>query len=82
MLVAMWGVIFTVIILRSNHDILDTPILSDNARQIYKADKDNFIIYRVYPSEFMTADGSLQLDMAVYAEKAGEFEIGVWIEWT
>lgn len=82
LLVAMWGVIFTVIILRSNHDILDTPILSDNARQIYKADKDNFIIYRVYPSEFMTADGSLQLDMAVYAEKAGEFEIGVRIAWT
>lgn len=81
-LVAVWAFILLTIYLRSDDDILETPILSDEARAVYNADKDNFIMYRIYTQEFMTGDGSLQLSTAVYAESAHEFEIGVRIAWT
>ncbi len=78
----IWGLILLTIFLRGDDDILETPILSDEARAIYSADKDNFIVYRVHPAVFMTGDGSLQLSSAVYAESAHEFEIGTRIAWT
>lgn len=82
LMAAVWIVILAIIILRSNHEILETPILSDGAREIYSSDKAGFVMYRVYSQDFMTTDGSLQLANGVYAESAHEFEIGVRIAWT
>lgn len=79
---AIWALVLLSIMLRRDDAILETPILSENARKLYLSGKEDFPLYRVYPPEFMTADGALQLSTPVYAPKAGEFEIGVRIAWS
>ena len=78
----VWVFILLSIFLRRDDAILKTPILSANARKIYTENKNDFPIYEVHTKEHMNYDGSFQLETNVYAEKAGELEIGLRIAWT
>jgi hypothetical protein len=58
-------------------DLIKELHFSDEARQLYESDKQNFVVYKINTQEFMNYDGTLQLKNIVCAETAGEFEIGV-----
>ncbi len=80
LMVLVWVFIFGTMILRKNDKIVETPILSDKAREIYTQNPDDFPVYIVHTKEFMNEDGDIQLIDSVYAEKANEFEVGLRIK--
>lgn len=76
----VWIVIFAVIALRSNDDIVETPLLSEKARSQYTASPESFEVYEVHTADFMNSDGTIQLITTVYAEDAHELEVGLRIK--
>lgn len=78
----VWICIIGVIILRSDDDLVETPILSEKGRDVYLTDRNNFEFYTVHTADFMNDDGSVQLKNNVYAADAHELEVGVRVAWT
>ncbi len=80
LIILVWVVIFAILAARSNNDIVETPILSDSARQLYDRNPSEFTSYFIHTKEFMNKDGTIQLIDSVYAEDAHELEVGIRIK--
>lgn len=51
--------------------------LSDEANEVYLADKKGFELYKINPADFMNYDGSIEIAGVVYSPTVNEFELGI-----
>lgn len=75
--VFVWILTLASIILRSDNKLVDTPVLSAQARAEYTLNKDEFSLWRVFTQKYMDYSGTVQLKKNVYCATANELEIGV-----
>jgi hypothetical protein len=74
---AVYIICFARIFSSCDASLLDDVTFSEKAVELYKKDPDNFKTYKINTKDFMEYYGTITISEVVYAETAGEIEIGI-----
>lgn len=74
---AVYIVVFAVILNNCEPDMYESFVFSPEANKLYAESPTDFEVYELFPTTFMSYDGSVQISGVGYASTAYELEIGI-----
>ncbi len=76
-LVAVYLIIFALLLTNCEPDMYDEYVFSDEARAIYGTTPEAFEVYEIFPQTWMSFDGGIQVKGVAYTPNTNELELGI-----
>ena len=73
----VWILIFYVIFSTRESKLMDQMVFTDATRNFADKTREEYLVSRLYPADFMNQDGSIEVGGVYYSEGTHELEIGV-----